>query len=190
MEDNSIFQTIFNEIPLITFIVDEDVKIQFLNTEAKKIIDTTRQIYDRRGGDVLKCVFSEVHEKGCGYAEQCKKCLIRNSINEAATGQKTYRQQTVLRLKSDNKEILFHALITASPFMYENKPLYILMVENVNELMILKEIIPICSNCKKVRNSDDYWSAVDNYFNSFFNLDFSHSICPECIAVLYPNQKK
>ncbi|MCL2065717.1 MAG: hypothetical protein FWG98_15290 [Candidatus Cloacimonetes bacterium] len=189
MENMGIFNTIFNEIPVITFIVDSDVRIQFLNAEAKKIIDSSKQIYDRRGGEVLKCVFSEVNEQGCGHAEQCKNCLIRNSVNEAAEGQKTYRQQTVLRLKVDDKEILFHALITVSPFVYENKPLYILMVENVNELMILKEIIPVCSNCKKVRNDEDYWSAVDSYFNSFFNLDFSHSICPDCMDNLYPNKK-
>ena len=186
---NDIYSTIFNEIPIITFIVDNDVRIQFLNTEAKKVVEQKTGIYDRRGGEVLRCVYSTQHELGCGHAPECKQCLIRNSVNQAHAGNKTFRQQTALRLKSEEKEVLFHALITTAPFNFDGKPLFIVMVENVNDIMALKEMIPICCNCKKVREDNDYWMAVEQYVNSFISVDFSYSICPDCVEKLYPKKK-
>jgi len=190
MATNDIYSTIFDEIPIITFIVDSDVRVQFLNAEAKKVVDLKTEIYNRRGGEVLSCVYSTKNEKGCGHAEECKSCLIRNSVGQAAEGKKTFRQQTALRLKSVEKEVLFHALITTAPFVYNDKDLFIVMVENVNDIMTLKEMIPICCNCKKVREDDDYWMAVEQYVNSFIAVDFSYSICPECVEKLYPKSKK
>ena len=190
MITNDIYNTIFNEIPMIIFIVDSDVKIQFLNSEAKKVVDQKTEIFDKRGGDVLKCVYSTKHEKGCGHAEECKSCLIRNSVYQAVEGQKTFRQQTALKLRSDEKEVLFHALITTAPFVFNDKDFFILMIENVNDIMTLKEMIPICCNCKKVRDDDDYWMAVEQYVNSFISVDFSYSICPECVKKLYPSSNK
>ena len=190
MEDYNIFYTIFDEIPMAIIIVDDDVKAQFINKEGKKLIDNETEIYQKKGGEILKCVHSKEHTLGCGHSSFCKSCIIRNSVNEAVTGKKTYRKQTVLRLRTKEKEILYHALITTTPFSFENKSFYMLMIENVNELMQLKDIIPICCNCKKVRDDENFWVAVEQYFNKQTDIDFSHSICPECTDLLYPELKE
>ena len=189
METTDLY-AILNEIPIATLIVDADVKIQFMNSEAKGLIDSKTEFFDRRGGEVLKCIYSAVHELGCGHAEECKSCLVRNSINKAATGKKTHKEQTVLKLKSDEKEVLFHALITTTPFKHNDKELFILMLENINDLVSLKEIIPICCNCKKIRSDDEYWMQVEHYLQNFTLLDFAFSICPECVESLYSGPKK
>ena len=190
MEPMDVYNTIFNEVPIAIFIVDADVRIQFLNAEAKKIIDTNTEFFDRRGGEVLKCIYSTVHEKGCGHAEECKSCIVRNSVKEAAAGKRTHKHQTALKLKAGDKEVLFHALITTAPFKYNGRELYLLMVENVNELVALKDTIPICCNCKKVRNDDEYWMQVEHYLQDFMVFDVAFSICPDCVESLYPGSKK
>jgi DNA-binding response OmpR family regulator len=46
----------------------------------------------------------------------------------------------------------------------------------------LEEILPICSYCKKIRNDQQYWTRMEEYFNRATGVDFSHSICPDCYA--------
>jgi len=186
MFDKEIISKAFDEIPIIAFVVDDDVRIEFSNREAKKVIDSDAAIYARRGGEVLKCAHSTAHESGCGHAPECGDCLIRNSVIEARRGAKTFRQHSVLKLKKQDGDMLFHALITTTPFEFGGKPHYLLMIENVCELMMLKDLIPICSSCKKIRNDEDYWTSGEECFNRYISVDFTHAICPECIEKLYP----
>lgn len=56
----------------------------------------------------------------------------------------------------------------------------------LDEIKILKGIIPICANCKKIRNDKGYWQQVESYIEEFADVDFSHGICPDCLRKLYP----
>jgi CheY-like chemotaxis protein len=53
------------------------------------------------------------------------------------------------------------------------------MVERINQL---KQLLPICMYCKKVRDDSDYWRDIDEYIHQQTGTDFSHGICPECMA--------
>lgn len=44
----------------------------------------------------------------------------------------------------------------------------------------LQGLLPICSYCKKIRNDRNYWEQVDNYLSQHSEVQFSHSVCPEC----------
>lgn len=55
------------------------------------------------------------------------------------------------------------------------------------EIYNLKSIIPICANCHKVRDDSGYWDMVERYISKHSNAQFSHSICPECVKILYPD---
>jgi DNA-binding response OmpR family regulator len=44
----------------------------------------------------------------------------------------------------------------------------------------LQELIPICSQCRKVRNDKNYWQGVETYINEQTGSNFTHGICPEC----------
>jgi PAS domain-containing protein len=50
----------------------------------------------------------------------------------------------------------------------------------------LRGVIPICANCKKIRDDQGYWSQVEVYVREHTEADFSHGICPECMRKLYP----
>ena len=54
------------------------------------------------------------------------------------------------------------------------------------EIKTLRGIIPICSNCKKIRNDQGFWEQVESYLHDHTEALFSHGICPECVAELYP----
>ena len=60
--------------------------------------------------------------------------------------------------------------------------------EALNNIKTLKELLPICSCCKKIRDDNGYWNQVESYISHNTDTKFSHSICPECIRKLYPEE--
>jgi DNA-binding response OmpR family regulator len=49
----------------------------------------------------------------------------------------------------------------------------------------LSGLLPICANCKKIRDDKGYWEHVEVYVMQHSHADFSHSICPDCMQKLY-----
>jgi phosphoserine phosphatase RsbU/P len=49
---------------------------------------------------------------------------------------------------------------------------------------LLKGLLPICSYCKAIRNDSDYWQKVEEYVSDHSEAEFTHSICPKCLASL------
>ncbi len=53
--------------------------------------------------------------------------------------------------------------------------------------LILREMLPICASCKRNQDDKGYWTQVEVYIREHSEADFSHSICPDCPARLYPD---
>lgn len=58
--------------------------------------------------------------------------------------------------------------------------------EALNNIKILKGMLPICASCKKIRDDDGYWQNVETYISRNSDTKFSHGICPDCVRKLYP----
>jgi DNA-binding response OmpR family regulator len=54
------------------------------------------------------------------------------------------------------------------------------ILQFTTEIKALKELIPICMYCKRVRDDSDYWQQVETYIHDQTGSNFSHGICPEC----------
>ncbi|HSM29845.1 MAG TPA: PAS domain S-box protein [Woeseiaceae bacterium] len=50
------------------------------------------------------------------------------------------------------------------------------------EIKSLRDILPICVYCKKIRDDEDYWHSVEGYIAEHTTTRFSHGICPDCLA--------
>lgn len=59
----------------------------------------------------------------------------------------------------------------------------------ISEIKQLTGLLPICANCKKIRDDKGYWNHVEEYLSMHSDAVFSHSICPICINELYPELK-
>ena len=60
----------------------------------------------------------------------------------------------------------------------------------LSEIKVLRGILPICSNCNKIRDDKGYWERVESYISNRTDVQFSHGICPECMKELYPEFMK
>ena len=58
--------------------------------------------------------------------------------------------------------------------------------KSLSEVKTLSGLLPICSNCKKVRDDKGYWNEVESYIGEHADVEFTHGICPPCKKLLYP----
>jgi hypothetical protein len=56
-----------------------------------------------------------------------------------------------------------------------------------DEIKVLRGMIPICCMCKRIRVDEGYFEAVEDYIRRFSEADFTHTLCPECLAKHYPD---
>lgn len=68
----------------------------------------------------------------------------------------------------------------------ERERLIVELKEALNKIKTLSGLLPICMDCKKIRNDEGYWEQIEVYIRDRSEADFSHSICPECMKKRYP----
>jgi PAS domain S-box-containing protein len=56
----------------------------------------------------------------------------------------------------------------------------------LTKVKTLSGLLPICAHCKKIRDDKGYWNQIESYIRDHSEVDFSHSICPECAKNFYP----
>lgn len=90
---------------------------------------------------------------------------------------------------------LFLILLGVSVFFKVTNPIINTLNDTVerlqlalNEVKILKGILPICSYCKNIRDENGYWNQIEAYINKHTEANFSHSICPSCFESNFPDE--
>ena len=58
----------------------------------------------------------------------------------------------------------------------------------LSEVQTLRGIIPICANCKRIRDDQGFWTQVETYVSEHSEAGFTHGICPECMKKHYGSQ--
>jgi PAS domain-containing protein len=53
-------------------------------------------------------------------------------------------------------------------------------------LKVLRGLLPICASCKKIRSEDGSWHQMEAYISTHSEADFTHGLCPSCLARLDP----
>jgi PAS domain S-box-containing protein len=55
----------------------------------------------------------------------------------------------------------------------------------LDNVKTLQGLIPICANCKKIRDDKGYWNQVEGYIMEHSDATFTHGVCPECAKKLF-----
>jgi hypothetical protein len=103
---------------------------------------------------------------------------------ERKTLEKKVGERTADLLKTNR--VLTDEIETRKQAEAEKEHIIIALEEALEEIKTLKGILPLCSFCKKIRNDKGYWEQVDVYINKHSEADISHSVCPECLRIHYP----
>ena len=68
-----------------------------------------------------------------------------------------------------------------------NSLIHTKLKEANNLINELREILPICSYCKNIRDDKGYWNKIEAYIQKHSGAKFSHGICPECAEKYFPD---
>ncbi len=96
-------------------------------------------------------------------------CLIVNGISIHII----YKRYEIERKL--NKTMLNQALIDKE-----------LIEKSMNEIQILRGFLPICSHCKKIKDDKGDWNQLELFIQNNSEAQFSHSLCPDCAQIHYP----
>jgi len=99
---------------------------------------------------------------------------------------------TISPIKDDHDEVVGASIIARD--ITEKKRLEQERVALIDELQKamskvkqLSGLLPICANCKRIRDEKGGWQQVEVYVHAHSQADFTHSICPDCTQELYPD---
>jgi CheY-like chemotaxis protein len=70
----------------------------------------------------------------------------------------------------------------------EQKTLVRDLQDALAKVKVLSGLLPICSQCKKIRDDKGYWNHLEKFIATHSDATFSHGICPECTEALYGNE--
>jgi CheY-like chemotaxis protein len=64
--------------------------------------------------------------------------------------------------------------------MLEVRLLHVELQKALENVKLLSGLLPICMWCKKIRDDQGYWNAIEHYISRHSEAEFAHGICPDC----------
>jgi len=171
---------LFNYNPILTVVVDRDGRVVRSNKAKLQSGDRLPAI-----GDIMYRDYAAGHT--ADMYKELMECI-------AANKSKSYPEMRY------GKKIL---AITITPFpqgaiitsqditerkLAENDRIRLIaeLRRALDEVETLRGFLPICAHCKKIRDDKGYWNNIEDYISRHSFADFSHTLCPDCVKMFYP----
>lgn len=171
--------------------LDQNGLLTFVNSEMARMLDYT--VEEMQGSSFLKFMDKE-------WAGRAKSNFAKRKLGVSERYEFKFKRK-------DQSEIW--AIVSTNPILSQNGDFLgalemvtditdIKRMETERENLIrelksalqqvktLRGLLPVCANCKKVRDDEGYWQALDKYITDHSEAQVSHSICPDCLVKLYP----
>lgn len=178
--DESFAAFLLKTMPLAVMIVNNEVRVQGINEAAQEFLCISgEEAHLQKCGDVLRCIHAR-GPKGCGGSTFCSKCVLRKSVLEALEGRHVSRNKGKFDVLVDGVVKRWILLVTASPIVYQNMRMVIVLAEDVSLITQLQGLIPICSSCHCIRDEQGEWYSLENYLKTHSEAELTHDFCPSC----------
>ncbi|MCX8028053.1 MAG: cache domain-containing protein [Thermodesulfovibrionales bacterium] len=180
-------QAFFDAVNETMVLIDQNGKVLLSNrTAAERLGKTVEEfvgtcIYDYFAPDMAK-YRKEQYDKTISSGEPV-------SFQDASEGR--YYEHHCFPVPDGNGVAIFIQDITERKLAEEEREKLIAELKSaIAEVKTLSGLLPICANCKKIRNDKGYWEQIEVYIRDHTDANFSHSICPQCAEKLYPEYYK
>lgn len=171
---------LFQYSPYLTVIVDREGRVVRSNRAKLRSGDRLPNIGDRMYKDYASSHQMDMHRELLDAIEsgQCR------SYPELRYGNK-YLAVTIAPFP--------HGAIIVSEDITDKKKAESDRVKLIDELKraldeveTLRGLLPICAHCKRIRDVEGLWHGIESYISRHSLADFSHTMCPQCAEVFYP----
>jgi sigma-54 dependent transcriptional regulator, acetoin dehydrogenase operon transcriptional activator AcoR len=139
LDNKTFLKTLFHAIPCGVLLLDHDRRIYAANDFFLKAYETSGDAaFSKRPGDAIGCIIALRTSEGCGFAEECNACAVRNTALQAISGNVIQRKRVQMELQVNGKAKAVTFQITAAPFEHDGKRMAIVMFEDISELNKLR----------------------------------------------------
>lgn len=83
---------------------------------------------------------------------------------------------------SDAQQQAMEALARQVMALLELRRISARLAHALEQVKTLRGLLPMCAWCKRIRDDQGYWTKVEAYLQANTDADFTHGICPECMA--------
>jgi PAS domain S-box-containing protein len=189
-ESEERYRSLFQNNHAVLLLIDPDsAKIIDANPAAVTFYGwTQKELTQKRITDINTLSSGQVfREMELAKAEQRRQFNFRHRL---ATGETLDVEVYSGPIIVNGKKLLYSIVHDISSRKRAEKALVLernKLQEALEKIKALSGMLPICSNCKKIRDDKGYWNQIEFYIREHSEAEFSHSICPECIEIIYPD---
>jgi len=170
IKSKNMLKSVLKEMPVIILAIDDDGYLVFYNKEFERV-------------------------SGYSAAEiqanpQVLELLMPFKTGESPTDIDTQAEWKFLSQDGSEKTVAWSNISGYFPILGWKSWKVGLDITELKQTMArvdtLSGLLPICANCKKIRDDKGYWNRLEAYIQDHSEAEFTHGICPECIKTLYP----
>ncbi len=172
-------------------ITDIDGLIRFVNPSFCKMFDyESGEIFKKNAADLFSTkevrTFSDVISIIDISKNDTEEFVVQSKDGEKMVVEVSASNVTDVSGKVVGRMASFVNITKRKEIEADRENLINKLQDAIDKIKVLKGIIPICANCKKIRDDKGYWNQLESYIKEHSEADFSHGICPECLRELYP----
>lgn len=113
---------------------------------------------------------------------------LKYEIEKKDRENRTLAQQNKIQQLSLERSRIIHLSLIISILIAIVIILFVIFLyHKQKQIKTLKGLIPICANCKKIRDDQGYYQHIESYLSEHSDVNFSHGICPDCMKKLHPD---
>jgi len=147
--------------------------------QVKALLEKVLKGYERGARESRTIELEVSHKNGGTYWVEIKAKLVEEPGSPlkivGVTRDITARKKAEMQMKEQNRKL--------ADALAEKERL-------LKEIKILRELLPICSGCRRIRDDQGKWWPLDAYVKAKTDSAFTHTICPDCKDIFYPQRKK
>ena len=183
------YRTIFETTGTATIIVDEDMNISLVNRQFEELSGYLKE--DVENKKLFKdFVVREDQKKVMDYHDRRRNNPKSVPANYAIKfinrdGNTRHAYLTVAIIPGSKQKVI--SILDTTDLIKARLEREALQEKLEKALTkVVSGFLPICASCKRLRDADGSWKPLEIYVEAHTDAKFSHSLCPECAAKLYP----
>ncbi|HVN49208.1 MAG TPA: two-component regulator propeller domain-containing protein, partial [Bacteroidota bacterium] len=189
-QERNLLRTLIDNVPDLIYVKDTAGRKTISNQADELFEDSLRNTSNPTDDQAEVIVTHSFDEQSILQAGQ--PVLNMEETLSDNQGKKHWYLTSKIPLRDENRNII--GLVSIARDITQRKKAEIEREHVITELQEaladikkLSGLVPICSNCKKIRDDKGYWNQVEAYIQDRSEARFTHGICPDCMKKLYPD---
>ncbi len=186
--ENSSLRAMLDAIPSFVFLADRDVRVLDANRAAREWMGSEPGTEVRvAGGDLLRCVFALNSEGGCGTTDACPTCVVRESVTASRPGRPATSRVAHVILETPGRSEDRWFRVTAAPLALDGEDLVMVTMDDITQLVELREILPVCPGCgESARDAQEVLREARLYLQRHPGHWSVNELCADCLRTKAP----